>query len=320
MTVESVIGIFLSLFGLGMAVTIPFIAENSDEVCDRLIRFWIKLLPEDSREYWGETWIGECDELKLRGLNNGNPKNITRVFFAIDIGRIAISETLAFHGETISKRAFDIVLASTILLFVAPLLLTTALLVRLQDGAPALFKQKRRGRKGKYFDCYKLRTMVPDSHERLQELLAVDPTAREEWKNTQKLTHDPRITPLGHFIRRTSIDVLPQLVNVIRGDMSLVGPRPIQPSEEELYGEEISVYDEVRPGLTGLHEIQADRVKNLRERILLDKRYVLSRSFWYDVGLLLKSFIGMIQDDASSHTKEDRSDSINSDKKDRRKL
>lgn len=192
-------------------------------------------------------------------------------------------------GDYSAKRIFDVVVASIGLIFVAPLLFVVALLIRLQDGKRALYSQPRWGLNGETFQCFKLRSMVPDADKKLQEVLENDAEARREWELTQKLTNDPRITPLGKFIRATSIDELPQLLNIIRGDMSIVGPRPIPIYERAKYGEGFEHYCRVRPGLTGLWQISGRSNTTYSERIELDKTYVRTRTFWGDIGIMLKT-------------------------------
>lgn len=192
-------------------------------------------------------------------------------------------------GDYSPKRLFDVVVASIALVFVAPLLLIVGLAIRMQDGEKALYSQPRWGFNGETFQCFKLRSMVPNAAEKLQAVLDSDPEAKREWDLTQKLTNDPRITPLGKFIRATSIDELPQLLNIIRGDMSIVGPRPIPLYERSKYGEDFVHYCSVRPGLTGLWQISGRSNTTYSERIELDKKYVQSRTFWGDIGIMLKT-------------------------------
>jgi Undecaprenyl-phosphate galactose phosphotransferase WbaP len=198
-----------------------------------------------------------------------------------------------------AKRALDIAVASLALLFVAPLLLIIALLVRLQDGKAAIFSHTRYGQNGRTFKCLKIRSMVPDAAERLQELLERDPDAKREWELTQKLTHDPRITPLGQFIRATSIDELPQLINVLKGDMSLVGPRPISLSERSKYGENFADYCSVRPGITGLWQVSGRSNVSYPERVRMDTAYALNRSFWGDIVIMLKTIPAVLKSDGA---------------------
>lgn len=192
-------------------------------------------------------------------------------------------------GEAYAKRLFDIVVSATALIALSPLILIFALVIKLQDGEDALFQQKRYGLKGETFSCFKLRSMVPDARERLEALLSASPEARTEWEATQKLTNDPRITALGHFIRKTSIDELPQLYNVLRGDMSLVGPRPIVENEIEKYGESFGFYCEVRPGVTGLWQVQGRSDTTYPERVAMDVEYVRTHSFIGDIMIVLKT-------------------------------
>ena len=190
---------------------------------------------------------------------------------------------------TSAKRVLDIAIASLALVFVFPLLLVVGILIRMQDGGKAVYAQKRYGRNGRTFNCYKLRSMVANADERLKEILETDPAARAEWEETQKFVNDPRITPLGHFIRKTSIDELPQLVNIIRGEMSLVGPRPIVENEIAKYGEYYRDYCAVRPGLTGLWQVEGRSNTTYDERVQLDVKYASSRTFIGDIMIMLRT-------------------------------
>jgi Undecaprenyl-phosphate galactose phosphotransferase WbaP len=194
-----------------------------------------------------------------------------------------------YEANTNAKRILDIAIAAIALVFVFPLLLLVGILVRLQDGGRALYAQKRYGRNGRTFKCYKLRSMVANADERLQEILATDPDARAEWEETQKLVNDPRITPLGHFIRKTSIDELPQLLNILRGEMSLVGPRPIVENEIAKYGEFYRDYCSVRPGLTGLWQVEGRSDTTYDERVQLDVKYARNRNFFGDIMIMLRT-------------------------------
>ncbi|MDP1987683.1 sugar transferase, partial [Phenylobacterium sp.] len=159
-------------------------------------------------------------------------------------------------------RFLDVVIALAVLLFIAPLMLVIAGLIKLQDGGPALFRQARIGQGGEAFYCLKFRTMVTDAEVRLNALLARDPEARREWELDHKLRKDPRITALGAFLRKSSLDELPQLFNVQKGEMSLVGPRPIVTAEIPRYGRWFAHYCAVRPGVTGLwHKYARDKGK-----------------------------------------------------------
>jgi lipopolysaccharide/colanic/teichoic acid biosynthesis glycosyltransferase len=185
-----------------------------------------------------------------------------------------------------ATRALDIVLAGSLLVFLAPLMLLIALLIWMGDGGWPLFGHRRIGRNGVTFACLKFRSMVPDAEARLERLLATDPVARREWQTDHKLRHDPRITPLGGFLRRSSLDELPQLINVLRGEMSMVGPRPIVESEIRRYGYGFKHYCAVRPGITGLWQVSGRNNLSYRRRVALDRLYVRSRSFNRDIAIM----------------------------------
>ena len=180
-------------------------------------------------------------------------------------------------------------LALLILVLLAPVMGVVAFLIWRRDGAPVLFAHYRVGHDGKLFRCMKFRTMYRDAERMLAELLAKDPAARAEWQREQKLLRDPRITPIGHFLRRTSLDELPQLFNVLRGDMSLVGPRPITVGELTRYGRVRWHYLSVRPGITGLWQVSGRNNTSYDERVALDQRYVEERSAWMNLRILLKT-------------------------------
>lgn len=187
------------------------------------------------------------------------------------------------------KRLIDIVGASAGLIFAAPFLLTAMVIIRRHDGGPAIFAQDRIGHGGKVFRCYKLRSMVVDSQQRLEHLLATDPEAKAEWEATQKLTNDPRITGLGRFLRKSSLDELPQLWNILMGDMSIVGPRPIVQNEISKYGTDFIYYTDVRPGLTGLWQVSGRSDTTYDERVALDVQYVREWSVVSDIKVIAKT-------------------------------
>ena len=175
-------------------------------------------------------------------------------------------------------RALDVVIALLALVFVLPLMGIIALAIFLQDGGPILFSHRRIGRGGKSFFCYKFRSMAVDAEARLAELLERDPVAREEWARDHKLRDDPRVTPLGAFLRRSSLDELPQLFNVLLGTMSLVGPRPIVDAEISRYGKRFCHYCAVKPGITGLWQVSGRNDVSYRTRVALDCLYAKSQS------------------------------------------
>ena len=179
--------------------------------------------------------------------------------------------------------------ALMLLMLLAPLLLLIAFLIWRCDGAPVLFAHYRVGLNGKLFRCMKFRSMRRDSERVLAKLLRDDPQARAEWSRDQKLDRDPRITPVGQFLRRSSLDELPQLLNVVRGEMSLVGPRPITVAELTRYGSVRWDYLSVRPGITGLWQVSGRNNTTYEERVALDRRYVEQRSVLFDVAILFRT-------------------------------
>ena len=182
-----------------------------------------------------------------------------------------------FGRETL-LRAADIFLSLAALFFLAPLMFLIGMAVSLSDGGPVFFGHKRIGRGGHSFRCLKFRSMAVDAEARLQALLDADEDARKEWEKDHKLRNDPRITPLGRFLRKTSFDELPQFVNVLRGDMSLVGPRPIVTGEMMKYGRYFSHYCSVRPGITGLWQVTGRNDVSYRRRVALDVMFSRRKS------------------------------------------
>ena len=194
----------------------------------------------------------------------------------------------------IAKRALDIVGAGLGLVVLAPFFLIVAMMVR-ADGGPAFFAHQRVGRGGKLFGCLKFRSMVIDSQARLEALLANDPAARAEWDATRKLKNDPRITRIGRFLRSTSLDELPQLINVLRGEMSLVGPRPVQEAEiDRYYGASAAHYMAVRPGITGLWQVSGRSETSYESRVALDVAYVSRPSLLADIAILLRTPVAVL--------------------------
>jgi undecaprenyl-phosphate galactose phosphotransferase len=233
---------------------------------------------------------GDIDIISpLRGL----PINNTRVthFFSRDLLSLRIHNNLGRPLPRLLKRGFDLAAAGLLLLFLAPLMAAIALKLRLADRGPVLFAHARVGRDGTPFRCLKFRSMVPNAKEVLERLLASDPAARAEWERDYKLKDDPRITPFGRLLRRTSLDELPQLLNVVRGDMSLVGPRPVVPAELDRYGEAKVYYLQVRPGLTGLWQVSGRNDVDYERRVSLDAWYVRNWTLWYDILILLKTLL-----------------------------
>ena len=203
------------------------------------------------------------------------------------VNRLADSARGASKGAGgLACRLFDIVIAIFAIVFTAPLLIAVAVTVRLADGGPAIFGQQRMGFGGRPFRCLKFRSMTVDAHERLPAHLASDPAAQCEWERDYKLQNDPRVTPLGDFLRKSSLDELPQLFNVLRGDMSIVGPRPIVPEETRRYGARYAVYCSVRPGITGFWQVSGRNDITYRRRVAMDTVYAKNKSFAWDLKIL----------------------------------
>ena len=197
------------------------------------------------------------------------------------------------------KRAIDIVGALVFFLVFGPLYLLVAGGVLISMGRPVHFWQYRLGRHGKRFRFHKFRSMVRDSGEALDAYLSRNDVARTEWATFQKLEHDPRITPFGHFIRRLSLDELPQFWNVLKGDMSLVGPRPCMERQRSLYGSHWSDYCAMRPGITGLWQVSGRNRLSYAQRVELDAEYVRNWSLWLDVKILMRTVFAVLAKDGS---------------------
>ncbi len=198
--------------------------------------------------------------------------------------------------KIIGKRITDIVLA----VLIAPLALivvgvVAVIMTASGEGSKLFFGHRRIGRNGKVFKCWKIRTMVLDAETRLREHLANNPEAAAEWARDHKLENDPRITGVGRFLRRTSLDELPQIWNVLKGDMSFVGPRPVVRLEMHKYGPSRPVYTSVRPGVTGLWQVSGRNDISYEERVQMDVEYVGAMSFFRDMSLISKTVLVVVK-------------------------
>jgi exopolysaccharide production protein ExoY len=187
------------------------------------------------------------------------------------------------------KRAMDLAIAYPLVIFVGPILAIVYCLIKLFDPGPALFAQLRVGKDGKTFTVYKFRTMRVDAQQRLQALLDADPAAAAEWQKYEKLKNDPRVTPLGKFLRKSSIDELPQLLNIIRGEMAIVGPRPVQSSEVHRYGTDYPFYTAARPGVVGLWQVSGRNKLTYAQRVAYDIEYVQTWTIRSDFVILMRA-------------------------------
>ena len=189
--------------------------------------------------------------------------------------------------DAIASRTLDASVAVLAFIFFLPLMLLIVVAVFLTDGGRIFFAQRRIGKDGREFHCLKFRTMAMDAEARLADLLSSDPEARAEWARDHKLKNDPRITYVGRFLRKSSLDELPQLINVLRGEMSIVGPRPIVEAEAHRYGRYFGHYCRVRPGITGLWQVSGRNNTTYRRRVAYDIVYSRSRSTWMDIRILM---------------------------------
>lgn len=188
------------------------------------------------------------------------------------------------------KRLIDVVFVMLALVVWVPVCIIIALVVRITSLGPIFYYHERIGFQGRRFSCIKFRTMVVDADARLREHLAACPDARDEFRTLRKLRNDPRIVPVvGHFLRKTSFDELPQLINVLRGEMSIVGPRPVTEEELKLYGSSKKAYYSVRPGITGLWQVSGRNSLTFSERVAIDTRYVQNWSFGLDLSIVART-------------------------------
>lgn len=212
--------------------------------------------------------------------------------FSHEVMILRVSNNLAKRTSRILKRTFDIVGALGIITMLMPALAVLIFMVA-RDGGNPIYGHERVGMNGRKFKCLKFRSMVINSKEVLEEVLRTDPVARAEWDKDFKLKNDPRITRIGHFIRKTSLDELPQLWNVVRGEMSLVGPRPVIEDELERYAGDVDYYFMAKPGMTGLWQVSGRNDVDYETRVYFDSWYVKNWSLWNDIAILFKT-IGVV--------------------------
>lgn len=193
------------------------------------------------------------------------------------------------------KRVFDVVASLFGILILAPVLVVLGSVIYLHDRGKPFFVHNRLGHEGKSFGCIKMRSMVANAEEKLAEVLKKHPEWRQEWEESQKLTNDPRVTRVGGFIRKTSLDEIPQLFNVLRGEMSLVGPRPIVRDELPRYGEDAISYLRLRPGVTGLWQTTGRNDVSYDERVAMDVLYERNVSFTEDLRILAMTIVTMLK-------------------------
>lgn len=228
--------------------------------------------------------------LKWLRMKNEHGVMNSRSYAALDedLPVLRKAPTVTRFYAVAGKRVFDIALLIVSLPITLPVIAVLAILVMCDGGKP-FFGHQRVGKDGHSFKCWKIRSMVPNAEARLQDHLRDNREARDEWAANFKLTNDPRITKLGEFLRKSSLDELPQIWNILKGEMSFVGPRPVTLSELDLYGTARNYYQAVLPGLTGLWQVSGRNNLSYRERVMLDVRYAVTHNFLMDVRVILET-------------------------------
>jgi exopolysaccharide production protein ExoY len=229
-------------------------------------------------------------------VQGGRARAVQRHFSVIEHGDAPLADASGKTGRVVQtqavretlKRILDLVGVAVLGLVFSPLMLAIAVLLH-REGGPIIFRHRRVGRDGKAFDCLKFRSMLPDADRVLRDLLERQPELKAEWLRDHKLRNDPRITGVGRFLRRTSLDELPQLWNVVRGEMSLVGPRPVVREELLRYGRCAGIYLSARPGVTGLWQVKGRTNTDYRQRVVLDVYYVRRHNLFLDLYILAKT-------------------------------
>jgi lipopolysaccharide/colanic/teichoic acid biosynthesis glycosyltransferase len=227
--------------------------------------------------------------------NHNNMVSYKEGLMSLDIDHIDIESPLfsllhqSILEESLGKRLFDIVFSLSTLLFLSPLYLLIALTIKICSPGPVLYSQMRIGKGGTFFKCYKFRTMHQNADLLISDLLRNNHSFAEEWHKRQKLSRDPRIFTWGIILRKLSLDELPQFYNVLKGDLSIVGPRPYMPSQLPLLGKNAETILSIKPGITGLWQTSGRSSTTFQRRIFLDKKYVEKRSFWLDIKLIMKT-------------------------------
>lgn len=222
----------------------------------------------------------------------GESDRLVSRFVDIELHDKTITRPYGLGGTL--KRVFDFLFALFLTVLLSHVFAVVGVALKLADPGPLIFKHTRVGLGGRWFSCFKFRTMVVGADKALAALLDADPDARAEWGRYQKLADDPRITPVGRFLRQFSIDELPQLVNVLRGEMSLVGPRPITPSEMSRYADRLGLYLSARPGLTGPWQISGRSDCDFQRRVELDADYVSHWRFSNDLFILVQTIFAVL--------------------------
>ena len=218
-----------------------------------------------------------------------------KYFFQEQLIGIEIKNNLSNPLTYLTKRMIDYILSLIIFILIIPVMILIAVLIKLSDKGPVIYSHKRIGKNAKEFNCYKFRTMYVDADKKLKEILEKDPQKKKEWETYWKLKDDPRVTKIGKFLRKTSLDELPQIFNVLKGEMSLVGPRPYLPREWDYIKDESSIIHALPPGITGLWQVSGRNNEDYNYRIIMDCWYVKNWNLWLDIVILIKTIRAVIK-------------------------
>ncbi|WP_440210074.1 undecaprenyl-phosphate galactose phosphotransferase WbaP [Actinobacillus pleuropneumoniae] len=254
-----------------------------------VLSFWLRYLGK--HKYRSVSVIPNIRGIPLYGTDMS-------FLFSHEMLLLRINNNLAKRSSRILKRMMDIFGSIIIIILLSPIILTLYFLIK-KDGGNVIYGHSRIGRNGKEFKCLKFRSMVVNSQEVLAHLLETDPEAKAEWDKDFKLRNDPRITKVGAFIRKTSLDELPQLFNVLKGEMSLVGPRPIIKDELERYEDDVDYYLMAKPGMTGLWQVSGRNDVDYDTRVYFDAWYVKNWSLWNDIAILFKTINVVLKRDGA---------------------
>ena len=264
----------IKVFARNLSVkTVLLVIDDFDDLEKVVARYraafqWM-ILVKDKYENYGLTFLKPLDFLEVFGLQ--------------------VKNNLLSNSTRLPKRLMDIMLTVVGLLFLAPFLTLIAIMIKLESGGDVFYRQRRLGKNGQVFDLCKFRSMHKNADAILKEALDRDPELKTEWDEYQKLRNDPRITRMGKFLRRFSLDELPQLWNVLKGEMSLVGPRPMMVNQQKLYGDAFTAYMQVSPGITGLWQVSGRNQTTFARRAQLDLEYIQRWSVWLDIYVLLRT-------------------------------